>query len=417
MVHERPEVSADVASMRGCERVGIYLSVPFCRAKCSFCNFASGVGAPGAIDRYVEMLCAEIATGRERAEALGVVLPREADTVYFGGGTPSLLEPAQVARIIGVLRENFEVDPAAEITMEAAPGQISDELLDEALRLGVNRVSLGVQSFIDREAASVGRSHTGESCLAEIARLRRAGVAQVAADLIAGLPFQTDASWQYSLEAAVGSELDHLSVYLFEVDEDSRLGAEVLGGGARFYAPEVPNEDRASTMYERACEFLGQRGFGQYEISNFARAGFQSRHNRKYWERAPYVGFGLDAHSMLFPQEPGARVQGPECAVRLANADELARYDGREPAEITRVSAREAFEEAIFLGLRLVEGLRVSELREGFDVAWVEECSAIVQDLAREGLMIVEDGRWKLTGHGRLVSNEVFGRLLESVAV
>ncbi|WP_103932793.1 radical SAM family heme chaperone HemW [Bryocella elongata] len=410
MADLRPEFAENGA-------LGVYVSVPFCRAKCSFCNFASGVGTPVAIERYVESLCAEIGSVGKRAESLGAMLPRKADTVYFGGGTPSLLEPAQLNRILAAIRGQFDVAADAEITMEAAPGQISDELLKAALRLGVNRVSLGVQSFIDREAASVGRSHTGESCVAEIARLRRAGVGKVAADLIAGLPHQTDASWQRSLDAAVASELDHLSVYLFEVDEGSRLGAEVLGGGARFYAPEVPNEERASAMYERACAFLPEHGFGQYEISNFARAGFQAKHNRKYWERAPYVGFGLDAHSMLKIEGPGLGAQGPECAVRFANADELARYDGREPAEITRVDARGAFEEALFLGLRLVEGVSVAALRQRFDAGWVDEAAGIARELAAGGLMVVDGERWALTSHGRLVSNDVFGRLLESVAV
>lgn len=390
----------------------MYVSVPFCKAKCSFCNFASGVGSPAAIEGYVATLCAEIAGARERAERLGAELPDAADTVYFGGGTPSLLEPAQLRQILDAIRGQFVVARDAEITLEAAPGQIGDALLDEAQRLGVNRVSLGVQSFLDREAASVGRSHTGESCVAEMARLRRAGVSRVAADLIAGLPFQTDATWQHSLDSAVGSELDHLSVYLFEVDEDSRLGAEVLNGGARFYAPQVPNEDRAAAMYEHACAFLPRHGLAQYEISNFAKQGCASKHNRKYWERAPYMGFGLDAHSMLVAQA-GAVWE----AVRFANADELARYDGRESAEVTRVGAREAFEEAIFLGLRLVEGVRPSELRSEFDAAWVAEAAILAKELADEGLMRVDAERWSLTGHGRLVSNEVFGRLLESVAV
>jgi len=341
--------------------------------------------------------------------SLGAQLPRVVDTVYFGGGTPSLLEPGQMGEIFGALRGQFALEPDAEITLEAAPGQIADEVLEESMRLGVNRVSLGVQSFVDRESAAVGRTHTGDSCLQEIAWLRTRGVKEVSADLIAGLPHQTRESWRRSLEAACSSELTHLSVYLLEIDEGSRLGREVLGGGARLHAPAVAGEELAAELYEDACEFLEANGFAQYEISNFARgAGRQSRHNRKYWNRVPYLGFGLDAHSML-PRADGS-------AVRFANADELDAYDSDICHEITIVGEREAFEESVFLGLRLNEGISVDSLREEFSVTWVRGCEERVRDLVREGLMLSEDGRWKLTRRGRLVSSEIFGELLAVTA-
>jgi oxygen-independent coproporphyrinogen-3 oxidase len=246
-----------------------------------------------------------------------------------------------------------------------------------------------------------------------MARLRAAGVVEVGADLIAGLPYQTRESWRVSLEAACGSEagLTHLSVYLLEIDEGSRLGREVLGGGARLHAPAVASEELAAALYEDACGFLEERGFAQYEISNFARRegadvrAHASQHNRRYWERAPYVGFGLDAHSML------CRADGS--AVRFANSDELAAYE-RDAAEeqVVEIGEREAFEESIFLGLRLNEGVDVGALRERFARAWVEDCETRVRELARTGLMSVEDGRWRLTLRGRLVSSEVFGELL-----
>jgi oxygen-independent coproporphyrinogen-3 oxidase len=389
------------------ERLGVYVSVPFCRAKCSFCNFASGVSSPERVADYVQRLCAEIDGVEARAAALGAQLPRTVDTVYFGGGTPSLLTPAQLRQIFAALRRQFDLEPQPEIALEAAPGQISDELLNEAMKLGTNRASLGVQSFVDGESSAVGRTHTGESCLAEIARLRARGLANVGADLIAGLPYQTHASWQVSLEAACESELTHLSVYLLEIDEDSRLGREVLGGGARLHAPAVANEELAAELYEQACEFLPRGGFAQYEISNFARGGHQSRHNRKYWERAPYVGFGLDAHSMLGCSDGSV--------VRFANADELADYDACKGCSITRINEREAFEESVFLGLRLNEGVAVSALREQFARAWVDECAERVVMLARAELMSVDGGRWRLTQRGRLISSEVFGELLAGV--
>jgi oxygen-independent coproporphyrinogen-3 oxidase len=198
-------------------------------------------------------------------------------------------------------------------------------------------------------------------------------------------------------------------MYLLEIDEGSRLGREVLGGGARLHAPAVASEELAAELYENACEFLEENGFAQYEISNFARgAEHQSRHNRKYWERSPYLGFGLDAHSMLF--RPNGR------PVRFANADELEAYDAGTGDVITEVDERDAFEESMFLGLRLNEGLSVEFLRGRFRASWVQDCEERVGCLAREGLMLVEDDRWKLTRRGRLVSSEVFGELLAVMA-
>lgn len=385
----------------------MYVSVPFCRAKCSFCNFASGVSSADRVTDYVQQLCVEIDSIQTKAAGMGARLPRAVDTIYFGGGTPSLLEPAQLRQIFAALRRQFSFDPRTEITLEAAPGQIPDELLDEALELGVNRVSLGVQSFVDRESCAVGRSHTGAICLAEIARLRHGGIGNVGADLIAGLPYQTHESWNISLEAACGSELTHLSVYLLEIDEGSNLGREVLGGGPRLHAPAVASEELAAELYEQACESLSQNGFAQYEISNFARAGWQSRHNRKYWERVPYIGFGLDAHSML--------LRNDRSAVRFANADELPEYGTGREGEVTEIGEREAFEESIFLGLRLTEGVALSALRERFGGAWVKECADRVAMLVTDGVMSADETHWRLTQRGRLISSEVFGELLIAV--
>jgi len=357
----------------------------------------------------VRRLCLEIGGARAKAADLAAELPGAVDALYFGGGTPSLLVPEQLREIFATLRQQFTLEQGAEITLEAAPGQIADDLLDTAMELGVNRASLGVQSFVNSESAAVGRSHTGESCLQEIARLRSKGVKEVGADLIAGLPYQTRASWKVSLEAACESELTHLSVYLLEIDEGSRLGREVLGGGARLHAPAVASEELAAELYEEACEFLEKNGFMQYEISNFARGvEHRSQHNLKYWERKPYLGFGLDAHSML--QRPDGT------AVRFANADELDQYDAGARGELTEVGEYEAFEESLFLGLRLNEGISLENLRGRFSSGWVQGYEERMKRLAREGLMIVEDDRSRLTRRGRLVSNEVFGELL-AVAV
>ncbi len=389
--------------------LGVYVSVPFCRAKCSFCNFASGVSTPAAMERYVQQLCAEIDAAAKTASALSAELPHRVDTVYFGGGTPSLLAPKQISRVFAALRRSFDLTADAEMTMEAAPGQIADEVLTAVMELGVNRVSLGVQSFVDRECASVGRLHTENECIAEIARLRATGVAEIGADLIAGLPYQTPASWEHSLSVATGLGLTHLSVYMLEVDEDSRLGQEVIAGGKRFHAHGVPAEEISADLYERACEVLPRAGFAQYEISNFAADSHRSRHNMKYWRRAPYLGFGLDAHSMLLTGYG---------AVRFANPDELSVYGlmGSGPKPV-RVGEREAFEETLFLGLRTSEGVCLGTLRQTFPRGLVAPCEEAARELIAEGLLIEELGQWRLTLRGRLVSNDVFGHLLEERAV
>jgi oxygen-independent coproporphyrinogen-3 oxidase len=384
------------------------MSVPFCRAKCSFCNFASGVSSPQAIESYVTRLCREIAGASANAARLRADLPRRVDTIYFGGGTPSLLEPGQLRRIFTALHQAFEIASGAEITLEAAPGQIADAALAEARQQGVNRISLGVQSFVDRESAAVGRSHTERDCIHEILRLQAAGVGDVGVDLIAGLPYQTPQSWRHSLEVATTIGLAHLSVYMLEVDEDSRLGREVMAGGQRFHAHSVPSDDGSAEFYEAACEWLPKHGFPQYEISNFAPLHHQSRHNRKYWQRDPYIGFGLDAHSMLLRSNS---------AVRFANADELTRYGDQGVLAPVDIFRREAFEETIFLGLRMNEGLSLAQLRHQFSDELIAPTEDAARELIRDGFMMEHDGCWQLTLRGRLLSNDVFTNLLMGVAV
>jgi oxygen-independent coproporphyrinogen-3 oxidase len=266
-----------------------------------------------------------------------------------------------------------------------------------------------VQSFVDRESAAVGRTHTERDCIQEILRLQAAGIANVGVDLIAGLPHQTPSSWQHSLDVATSIGLTHLSIYMFEIDEDSRLGREVMAGGSRFHADSVPADEASAEFYEVACACLSRHGFPQYEISNFASPSQQSRHNRKYWQRDPYIGFGLDAHSMLLR---------PHGAVRFANPDELPNYRADAiPSAPVEVFQREAFEETIFLGLRMNEGLSVSRLHEQFPRELFAPTEEAVRELIREGLMIERDNCWRLTLRGRLLSNEVFTNLLMGLTV
>jgi putative oxygen-independent coproporphyrinogen III oxidase len=399
--------------------IGVYISVPFCKAKCTFCNFASGVFAADRMQHYVDRLCDEIGAARGRAAQFGAELSQGVDTIYFGGGTPSLLGGGQFQQIFRRLRDEFDLAQDAEITLECAPGQLADETLTELLRQGMNRISFGVQSFVDRETTAVGRLHTERDCVAEVERIRGAGVENINLDLIAGLPYQTRESWQYSVAQAINIGVSHASVYMLEVDEESRLGEEVLAKGTRYHASAVPSEDESAEWYQMACEQFDAAGLRQYEISNFAREGHASRHNLKYWQRQPYIGFGLDAHSML-PTAAGA--------VRFANTSDMDVYSGETEAlfrqvgqsvaapDFDLVNLERGFEEALFLGLRLTDGIDLDALRGQFGEAMVQGSIPALLEVREAGLLELKDDWARLTARGRMVSNEVFSRLLIAVA-
>jgi oxygen-independent coproporphyrinogen-3 oxidase len=384
--------------------LGIYISVPFCRAKCTYCNFASGVSSVSAHEQYVARICGEIRSVRQRLhEAL---IPEQVDSIYLGGGTPSVLSPALLGELAHTLRQEFALTPGAEITLECAPGQLDGPALAALLALGVNRLSFGVQSFVDREAAATGRFHTRAVVWKDLERVRSAGLRNLSIDLIAGMPHQTAASWQESLEVLAAAGVQHASIYMLEIDEDSRLGRELLAGGPRYQARTVPSEELTADLYESAIAFLGQNGLRQYEISNFARSECQSSHNLKYWRRKPYLGFGLDAHSML--RTPLGS------ALRFSNTAVLAEYlRGPEDAEeVRRLSLSEELEEAWFLGLRLHEGVAWQALAAEFGRDRVEIFHPVVQELGALGLLTDEAGMVRLTPRGVLFSNEVFARFL-----
>ena len=402
---------------------GIYISVPFCKAKCTFCNFASGVFAADRMQTYVGRLCEEIRDARAVAERLGARVPQAVDTIYFGGGTPSLLSAPNFRSIFDHLRKEFEVAGDAEITLECAPGQLSDETLAELLRQGMNRISFGVQSFVDKESAAVGRLHTRLECAREIARVRAAGVDEINIDLIAGLPYQTAQSWSYSVEQAIACEVPHVSVYMLEVDEESRLGREMLEHGSRYGAAAVPGEDDAADWYQQACIAFGTAGLQQYEISNFARKGHRSRHNLKYWLREPYLGIGLDAHSMLTTEAGAVRFANTnDLEEYLGNADDAAPallkvFEERKAAsEVDVIGIAEAFEECLFLGLRLNEGVRLDQLRRQFGEGKLNDAMPALLEARDAGFVELDSDSMRLTAHGRVVSNEVFSRLLIEAA-
>jgi oxygen-independent coproporphyrinogen-3 oxidase len=387
--------------------VGVYVQVPFCQSKCSYCNFSTGVFRAEVYAPYVDAVCREILGHAGFYRDAGLAAWQRppgriaADTVYVGGGTPSLLDPVDLTRILDALRSAFGGAPA-EVTLEADPETITEEKARAWRDAGFNRISLGSQSFSDAELKAVGRRHRRDDIYAAIERLGVAGLENVSFDLIAGLPHQTGESWNNSLDELLRLRPHHISIYLLELDEGSRLGRESLSGGLRYGVGALPGDDDAAAFYEQACERLAAQGYEHYEISNWALPGFHSRHNLKYWRREPYLGFGAGAHSF----------DGLE---RWANSHDPMAYaaavrQGRLPVEQREsVDARQALEEELFLGLRQLGGIDLAQIERRYRVDLRER----VRPLEAEGLVEMSQGRLRLAPSRLTVSNEVFVRLLD----
>jgi oxygen-independent coproporphyrinogen-3 oxidase len=386
---------------------GIYLSVPFCRQKCTYCNFASSVQPFSELPRYLQALETEIARHGEFWQQAGVSDSNEvsADTVYLGGGTPSLLGGEQLRSLLHTVRATFPLEGESEITLEASPENVTPNAASIWASCGVNRVSLGVQSMVSKELRAVGRMHDAETVAGAVAVLRRSGIENISVDLIAGLPHQTKESWETTLLGVLALQLPHVSAYMLEVDEDSRLGSELLHQGTRYGAAAVPSEEQVAEFYRAACEQLEQSGYQHYEISNFALPGRESRHNDKYWTSIPYFGFGVDAHSY----------NGEH---RWANADSLAEYlqriesDRSAIVDCKRLGMAERLEERFFLGLRRRQGVRISELSREFGPAALHRVEPRIAEFCEAGW--IERGKdiLRLSDTGVLFSNEVFAGLL-----
>lgn len=357
---------------------GVYISYPFCSQKCSFCNFASDAFPAASIEPYEHRLLAEIQAHH------WAWLP---ETIYFGGGTPSLMAGDLLSAILSAIpRQN-----CTENTLESAPGTITPERLRLWTGNGINRVSLGVQSFITSELRRTGRRHNAEIVTGDIQALRASGITNINIDLIAGLPGQTLASWDESLDYVERLAPPHVSVYIFEIDGDSRLGKEALLGGVRYGADILPSDDLTAELYERGAGRLAAIGIPRYEISNFARAGFESRHNLKYWQLEPYIGFGLDAHSFDGRQ-------------RWSNPDTLETYLETAQHELTETNHDE---ERFFVGLRLSRGI------EPTPGQW-QDFRQPIEKWRALGMLEREGNRLRLSERGILVSNEIFQDFLHA---
>jgi oxygen-independent coproporphyrinogen III oxidase len=405
---------------------GIYIQVPFCQTKCTYCNFHTGVVSRERYEPYANAVCREIADSghaagcqkgqeltaearQEDGEQAHRTLRRDVDTVYFGGGTPSLLEPGALARMIDSLRGVFPFAAAPEITLEADPETITFDKASAWLAGGFNRISLGAQSFNDVELRGVGRMHRREDIYRGVKFLRSAGLVNISMDLIAGLSHQTRASWDGSVGELMVLRPEHVSIYMLEIDEGSRLGRESIAGGTRYGADGIPPDDDIAAFYESACERLAEGGYEHYEISNWALPGFRSRHNLKYWRREPYLGFGAGAHSF-------------DGSTRWANVHDAARYaasieQGTSPREQTEaVTPEMALDEEFFLGLRQLDGVDLAHIDAVYGGNGLRErvtsLHARIADLREQGLVELDGTRLRLAPNRLTVSNEVFVALL-----
>jgi oxygen-independent coproporphyrinogen-3 oxidase len=387
------------------EKIGIYVQVPFCQTKCTYCNFHTGVVSASRFAPYAEAVCKEIRGRTAFYASAGVELPKSlddavVDTVYMGGGTPSLLDPTQLQSVLDAVRSSFGAD-LAEVTLEADPETIDAEKAAAWVRAGINRVSFGLQSFSDKELVAAGRMHRRADIYRVVPILREAGIRNISFDLIAGLPYQTKDSWRQSLDELASLGPEHVSVYLLEIDEGSRLGKELLEGGAKYSARAVPSEDEMAEFYEMAQKELRAAGYHHYEISNWAKPGFESRHNLKYWRREPYLGFGAGAHSF----------SGTE---RWANAHDSAAYVsamqcGRLPVEQReKLTAKSALEEELFLGLRQLDGIDLQRIEREYGVTLASR----FDPLAMVGLVRREGNVVRLAEEKLSISNEVFVELM-----
>ena len=374
---------------------GIYVHLPFCRRKCAYCSFPTTDALHRAGD-YLRALESEIRLAGRSASPTTEAIPP--DTLYFGGGSPSILDPAAVGRLVETVRETFRLAVGAEISLEANPEDVTRDKAEAWMELGINRVTLGVQTVRETTLAAVGRRGGARLVTAAAGHLRRAGCCNLAADLIAGLPGEGIRDFRDSLDFVLNLGIEHLSLYLLEVGEYSRLGRECAADPERY---RFPAEDEVADFFLEARETLRASGLEPYEISNFARSGFASRHNLKYWEFAPYYGFGLSAHGF-----DGRR--------RTRNTADLERYidcvqQGEpSPADPPDEDPVDRRREWTFLRLRLDRGFRLDEYVRRFHEPFPEPWAARLQEASADGLAEFGGGSCRLTPQGMLLSNSIF---------
>ncbi len=380
----------------------VYLHIPFCEHKCIYCDFYSiapndmPLEHRALVDRFLAALDREIdlrSSDKRFAQRI--------ETIFFGGGTPSLLQPAEIAAILEKLHLSFDVDPAAEITLETNPGTVERAKLGDFRAVGINRLSIGIQSFHNDDLRFLSRIHTAEEAKACVKSAFDVGFENVSLDLIFALPAQSPDRWRANLQQAVALNPTHISCYSLIVEHNTPLARLVQ---AKQITPLSVEEDAA--LYELTMEFLSSRGYEQYEISNFAKPGFKSRHNSNYWNHADYLGFGPSAHSFWKEHDtPYAARRWWNIAHVVGYAERLQR--GRLPqADEERLTQEQLREEEIFLGLRS-EGIDVAGFRKKYRRDLLQEYGTYVAELIRQNLAILDGNRLRLTSRGYLLCDEI----------
>ncbi|MDR3565213.1 MAG: radical SAM family heme chaperone HemW [Negativicutes bacterium] len=374
--------------------LGVYIHIPFCRRKCLYCDFPSSAGGEALFEDYSTALCREIA-GRG-----GLLSAHRVDSLYFGGGTPTLLPLAQLESVVACLQKHSSIEPGAEFTLEANPGTLDGSKLTALHALGVNRLSIGVQAFDDQVLVRAGRIHTAAEAIFAVEQAADCGFTNISIDLMYGLPGQSLASFRAGLEQAVALPVSHISVYGLKVEEGTPFHHALMAGNL-----DLPDEDEEAAMYELAADFLPQRGYRRYEISNYAKAGAECRHNLKYWRYQPYLGLGAAAHSFL----------GGE---RRANIADAADYIAQLDHDCQAVECREtpdpdvAIAEYAFLALRTAEGLQYKDFTAQFGVDFSVMFAETVKRLASQGLLECTEAGVRLTIAGMRYGNIVFASFL-----
>lgn len=377
----------------------LYIHIPFCRKKCPYCAFFSQEYSIDDQNRYVGLLCTEI-----KLVAQQTAPQQKLESIYFGGGTPSLMEPRQVALLLEQAERTFGLTDQAEITLETNPGTVDYRRLAEFRQSGVNRLSLGIQSFDDRMLATLGRIHTAQEARAAFAAARRANFENIGIDLINSLPGQSLEMWRSDLEQALQLDPEHLSVYGLTIEEDTSFAAQYAG-----YSPLLPDEDLSADMFELADDLLCSAGYEHYEIANYARPGFRSQHNCGYWHRDGYLGLGAGAHSYLHDGESGTR---------FSNVADLEKYSqalnkGKLPrTDYIQLSCEDAMAEHMFLGLRMSDGIDFETFEKKFRIQLKDRFGRELELLQFQHLLSVDATAARLTRRGMLLSNQAFQNFL-----
>ncbi len=395
--------------------LGLYIHLPFCESKCHYCNFASGVYPQELVAPYLEALEREVLNIEAIAVQVGIsfeeIASSQVDTIYLGGGTPSLIAGEEILALTKLLRQVFHIVSSPEITIEVNPGSADLAKINYYLEAGINRVSIGMQTFQDDLLKGIGRSHRVKDAVNTFELFRKCRLGNISVDVMAGLPRQSMANWQENLETVALLSPEHVSMYILEIHENTQFGkmyrhsssgAPLIEEGT---AEQLPSEDLVEQFYLDSIEYFERQGYRQYEISNFAKPGYESRHNLKYWTGKPYLGLGCSAHSCF-------------CGKRWANERSVGRYIQLMQSQShaidsqNELSTHERFEEAIFLGLRLTGGLDLAQFKEDFDTSFTEQYSQSIEYLQEAQLIGLSADHLWLTPKGQLLSNEVLTELL-----